>query len=236
MHVARPSYELAFSLLCLGSAFFVYGTLSRADTLTVTIFHIGKGVAVLVENPTGNTILIDTGPDARVLRALGTTLPEWQRSIGLVVLSTLSASASGAAPLLLSRYHVGNLLRNHSTGSPSFESALTEALSREPSTTLLYAEKGERLRLGNKEFLEVLWPPQTKEALHEPDGALALLLTYGDAAILFEESLTPRMATALDTQVAALELPAPPLRISSSTPTGIYTILPTGVVGTSTIK
>lgn len=234
MHVTRPLQGLAFSLLCLGSAFFVYGTLSRADTLTVTIFHIGKGVAVLVENPTGKTILIDTGPDARVLRGLGTTLPEWQRSIGLVVLSDISTTVSGAAPLLLSRYRVEKLLRSHSTGSHSLESTLSAALSREPSTTLLYAEKGEHLRLGNNEFLEVLWPPKTKEVLHGSDGALALLLTYGDATILFEENLTHRMRTALDTKMAPLR--APTLRISSSTPPGVYTILPTGVVSTSTIN
>lgn len=225
---SRPTLEVFLSLLCLGSAFFIYNTLAPADALTVTVFKEGKSVVVLVENPRGKTVLVDTGSDASILRDLGTTLPEWQRTIGLVVLSDLSSAVAGAAPLLLSRYRARALLRSNTALAPSLERELSEVLGQDSATTLLGAEKGERLRLARNEYLEVLWPPTTKSALHQANGALALRLTYGDAVVVFEENLTPRMKALVETQMA--ESPPPTLRISSSTPPGAYTLLPTGVL------
>lgn len=232
MSFSHPLRELLLSLLCIGSAFCIYRTLSPANALTVTIFREGKSIAVLVENPHGKTMLVDTLGGASILRDLGTTLPEWQRTIGLVVLSDVSSATAGAAPLVLSRYHVANLLRSRATGSLSLERSVSEALDTTPSTALLFAQSGERVPLAQGEYLDVLWPPETKTPLSDSDGALALRLTYGEATILFEESLTPRMRAVLDTRMAPLK--APTLRISSSTPSGVYTLFPTGVL--SSIK
>lgn len=226
MSLSRPLLEVLLSLLCVGSAFFIYRTAQGAEALRLTVFREGKSIAVLVENPRGKTMLVDTLTGASVLRDLGTTLPEWQRTLGLVVLSDVSGAEAGGVPLLFSRYRVENFLRSPAKGSSSLESSISEALSTKPSVRLQYAEKGERVRLAQDEYLEVLWPPETRTPLRESDGALALRLTYGSATILFEESLTPRMRAVLDTEMA--ELPPPTLLISSSTPPGVYTFLPTG--------
>ncbi len=63
--------------------------------LTVNILDVGKGNAILVHTPSNKTILIDTGADASILRALGENLPMWQRNIDVVILTSSAARAPG---------------------------------------------------------------------------------------------------------------------------------------------
>lgn len=227
MDLLRPTHEVLFAILFLACAFFIYTTVSRADVLTLTVFHPGKGTVVLVQNPRGETLLVDTGPDAEILRALGTSLPEWQRTLGLLVLTQVTPNTAGSAPDLLSRYHVTTLLRSNATGAKTLEQALAGALAEDKKTVIQYANIGERVSLGGGETLEVLWPPQTPSPLTGDGSALALKLTFGNARVLFEESLTPRMRQALERQMAGVVPPT--LRISSSTPAGSYQLTQSGL-------
>lgn len=91
----------------------VYQTLFAPKVLKVTVFEVGKGLsadrqgtATLVQSPNKKTLLIDTGPDASILRSLGTALPEWQRHIDSVILTSGKASFAGGMPTVESRYHI----------------------------------------------------------------------------------------------------------------------------------
>ena len=93
--------------------------------LTVTVLEVGpvdkQGHATLVRSPNGKTVLIDTGPDASILRALGSALPLWQRRIDAVVLTSSAARSAGGLPAVQSRYriskiiHIGNALVPYGT-------------------------------------------------------------------------------------------------------------------------
>lgn len=78
--------------------------------LTVTVLEVGPpaggGDATLVRGPDGEMLLIDTGPDAGILRALGTALPPWQRSLDSVVLTSTKKSSAGGLIDVTNRYHI----------------------------------------------------------------------------------------------------------------------------------
>ena len=86
----------------------VYHEIFAPPVVMVTVFEVGKGDhAILVHSPhTRRTLLIDTGPDASILRALGGALPMWQRSIDAVILTGTKASFIGGLPALESQYAV----------------------------------------------------------------------------------------------------------------------------------
>ena len=62
---------------------------SRPDgQLHVTVLDIGQGDAILVESPTGATMLVDGGPDPELtLRRIGANLPFHARRIDILGLS-----------------------------------------------------------------------------------------------------------------------------------------------------
>lgn len=85
----------------------VYQTVFAPPVLKVSVLDVGKkGGATLIRSPGGATLLVDTGPDASILRALGKELPPWQRSIGAVLLTGTKASLIGGLPEVKSRYRV----------------------------------------------------------------------------------------------------------------------------------
>lgn len=103
----KTRYMVIILCLCIVADIFVYRAVFAPAVLTVSVFEIGKGQGTLLQTPGGATILIDTGADASILRALGTTLPMWRRDIDAVVLTSASSKAIGGLPAVTSRYHVG---------------------------------------------------------------------------------------------------------------------------------
>jgi len=116
-------------LLALG---FLYRSYAEQKTFEVTVLDVGKGDAVLVRSPSGATMLIDTGPDASVLRALGSVLPFWDRHIDVLIETSAAASSIGGVPEVLVRYRVGQVVKN--------------------------ADRGTRLDLGDGVYADVLSP------------------------------------------------------------------------------
>ncbi len=110
-----------WTLLLVGLIFAnvsVYKTIFAPRVLTVTVLGVGKGNATLLQTPTRKTILIDTGPDASILRALGGTLPMWRRDIDAVILTSSAAGSAGGLPSVQSRYHVSQIIRIGGADTP----------------------------------------------------------------------------------------------------------------------
>jgi len=98
-------YSILFGILVVANVS-VYRTVFAPRVLMVTVLEVGKGDATLIRTPNGKTVLIDTGPDASILRALGTALPPWQRSLNAVVLTSTKKSAIGGLPDVTNRYRI----------------------------------------------------------------------------------------------------------------------------------
>lgn len=125
---ALPAKSYTLILIGLTIAnILVYRAVLAPHMLEVHVFQAGKGTATLVVAPSGKTLLIDTGPDASTLRALGGALPEWQRTIDAVVLTSAAALSVGGVPDVARRYHIGELLRFGAQGSRSAEAAVAAA-------------------------------------------------------------------------------------------------------------
>lgn len=181
-----------------------------SDTITPLLLH----------SPSGKLVLVDTGPDASILRELGTTLYPWQRTLSAVVITDPSASANGGLTSILSRYHVHEIIRSNTPGTPAFERSLASALLA-TQTPQVFVERGDRLLLGGGAYLDVLWPPKTHSALSAGDSALILKLNYGTTSFLFENSLSARAAAWMGVLNGGIEPPS--IVLSSSTPNGTYT-------------
>jgi beta-lactamase superfamily II metal-dependent hydrolase len=138
-------YIVLFFVLIAGNIS-VYREIFAPRVLRITILDVGeKGNATLVRDPNGATLLIDTGPDASILRALGEALPEWQKTIDAVVLTSATAAAAKGLPDVLTRYQVSALIRAGAPGSKSLEDALAAAASAETGLRQSTVPHGTRL-------------------------------------------------------------------------------------------
>lgn len=113
----KSFYIILFFVLIIGNIF-VYQTIFTPRVLEVSVLEVGKGDAILVRTPNGKTLLVDTGPDASILRALGTALPEWQRNIDAVVLTSEKSDAIKGLPDVTSRYAIPTPIRFGTSATP----------------------------------------------------------------------------------------------------------------------
>src|SRR3989338_3939561 len=75
---------LALGVMVIWYAVFYFAS---HQNLGVTVFDIGQGDAIFIEVSGGNQILVDGGPNDRILAKLGAALPFWDRSIDLLIVT-----------------------------------------------------------------------------------------------------------------------------------------------------
>lgn len=98
-------YLLLFCGLVVANVY-LYETIFAPPILEVSVRAAGKGNVTIVRTPHHKTLLVDTGSDASILRALGEVLPPWQRNIDAVVLTGDKTSFTGGLPTIKSRYRI----------------------------------------------------------------------------------------------------------------------------------
>ena len=191
----------------------VSSTGARAGSLSLSVLDVGQGDALFVESPSGSQVLIDGGPDERVLAQLGELMAFWDRSLDLVVLTHPHADHLDGLVEILKRYDVGMVLEsgvNHSI--PEYGEWRT--LLREKGVSVVVANAGQRVRLSGSVYLDVLAPLTSYEGkspkdVHDAMVVLELVhgatkaLLMGDAERPLEREL---LASGLDLDVDVLKV------------------------------
>jgi competence protein ComEC len=192
-------------LLALAPAALIWAAaLSLPDgKLHVVIADVGQGDSVLITTPRGRSLLIDGGPDPlAAARLLRDSLPFWDRSVDMVVLTHPHSDHVAGLPEVLRRYDVERILER----TISFESAdyaeWREAVNAE-GAAIVQAAAGQILYTDDGVVLEVLAPFEKLPAGASSDpnrASVVLRLTYGQVSFL----LTGDMFTEAEQGLLAL--------------------------------
>lgn len=127
------------------------------DSLEVIFFDVGQGDSILILSPYGQRILIDGGPDKKVLESLSRELGPFEKDLDLIILSHPHDDHIVGLYEVIKRYQTERLLY-FSPGSPPqrLENFLLLAQKQEIKSEKL--EMKESWELGPNCFLEN-YPP-----------------------------------------------------------------------------
>ncbi|HEX7172682.1 MAG TPA: DNA internalization-related competence protein ComEC/Rec2 [Candidatus Limnocylindria bacterium] len=158
---------------------------SRPDgRLHVTTLDIGQGDAILVESPSGPTMLVDGGPDPELtLRRLGANLPFWARRIDVLLLSHPHQDHVAGLVDVLDRFQVRLLVH----AGFAFENAAYERLLADAARDGIAVRSvlaGETFALDGATSFEVLYPSAEDVGAPLPEGdinngSVVLALRHG---------------------------------------------------------
>lgn len=184
-------------IICLIVVYLVssYRYWSDKNYFKVFFFDVGQGDSALIVTPEGKTILIDGGPDQKVLRELGSVLPFWQRHIDLVVVSHAHDDHIGGLIGIIRRYDIGQVLYNNL----NFKTPMLEALKKElqeKNIKLISAKEGMSFTFPNSCSLNIL-EASKEPAITENDYSIVAdfycldkrILLTGDAGTMIEKEL-----------------------------------------------
>lgn len=174
----------ALAALVITNAFLMYQiNAGESHTLRVSYLNVGKGDAIFIEGPTGIKVLIDGGPDASILRALGAELSPIARRLDAVVETNPGNTAIGGLPDVFKNYQVRTFfspgVSAHSMAGDALDTVINE---RQLQPTIL--ARGARLNLGGGAYIDVLYPDRDASGFASDAGSLVLRVVYGSTAFL----------------------------------------------------
>lgn len=184
-------------IICLVAGYyaFSYHRWYDRDYFRIFFFDVGQGDSALIITPGGMTVLIDGGPDQKVLRELGSVFPFWQRRIDLLVISHAHDDHIGGLIEVARRYKIKRALYNNL----NFKTPMLEALKeefREKNIKMIAAKAGMSFDFSDNCSLNIL--KASKElALKENDYSIVAdfyclnkkILLTGDVGTMIEKEL-----------------------------------------------
>ncbi len=158
----------------------------RHGMLAVSFLDVGQGDAIFIEAPSGRTALIDGGPDAGVLRALGSVLPWYAHSIDVVIATHPDADHITGLVDVLERYRVSYMVQSSVLGDTPIWDTLerTIASDEKQGTKVITALRGQVIELGDGAYLQVLSPDRSVPNVDTNDGCVVTRLVYGATSFM----------------------------------------------------
>lgn len=157
------------------------------NELEVDYLDVGQGDAILIKAPGGQNILIDGGPNSRVVERLSENLAPWDRKIDLMVLTHPHDDHVSGLVNILDRFEVGKILYTGvSHDSPNYLAWLSKI--KEKKLPIMIIDKAQTVDLGLGCRLEILYPLESflnKEVENLNNTSIVIKLVYNKESFLF---------------------------------------------------
>ncbi|MEK7650736.1 MAG: MBL fold metallo-hydrolase [Patescibacteria group bacterium] len=170
--------------------------------LTLAMLDIGQGDAIFIQDSVGHQILIDGGPDQKILARLPALMPVSDRSLDLLIVSHPHADHIAGLVEILNRYEVGAVMEAGAVYSSAIYAEWHRLLA-EKKIPIIPAFRGEKISLARGAALEILapfedWRGRSAKEIH--DSMVVARLTVNGRGLAM---LTGDMETDLEDKLIA---------------------------------
>lgn len=185
--------------MLIGLAIFLLLNLPKVfETRTVVVFcDVGQGDAIYLRIDNKIDLLIDAGPDRKIIDCLSKHMPFFDRTIEAAFISHPQADHFNGFTFVLDRYHVQNLYVSKNDFTKSFYRDLILKFEK-AKTKITLITAGTSLGF-NRSTLSVLWP--TQKTLQQTTPSVDT--NYFSQILLFKEGAWTILFTG-DAQMGAV--------------------------------
>lgn len=167
--------------------------LNKPQLLEVNFFDVGQGDAIFIETPSRHQILIDGGPSSVILEKLAESLPFWDRTIDLIILTHPEHDHLAGLIEVLKRYKVENILWTgviRDTAEYKEWQRLIRDKQEKEGAQIKIAQSGQLINFGNQSnrYMEVLYPFENlegQEFKNSNNTSIVAKLIFGENSFLF---------------------------------------------------
>ncbi len=176
------------SLAGILGAVFLFGIFYHpAKKLEVDFLDVGQGDAILIKAPDGQNILIDGGPNSRVVERLSAVLMPWDKKIDLMILTHPHDDHVSGLVNVIERFEVGRILYTGvSHDSPNYIAWLAAVKKKKIPMTII--DRPRTIGLGENCEMEILYPVESfldKTVENLNNTSIVVRLVYNETSFLF---------------------------------------------------
>lgn len=161
------------------------------DERTKIVFcNVGQGDATYIRIKNRVDILIDAGPDVRILSCLGKHMPFWDKKIELIFISHNQNDHFGGMNYLLDRYQIGYLylVDDLNASLQSFKRLKQKIIGKK--IRIKNSSTGQQIVLLDDIF-SLLWPSKNFISNNDNDYSQVLLFQENNFRVLFTGDASP---------------------------------------------
>ena len=164
---------------------------SNSGELVVYFLDVGQGDAILIESPIQGRVLIDGGPDRKVLSELGRVLPFGDRRIDVVIETHPDSDHITGLVEVVRRFEVNSFISTGMKSDNSLDEDLAEVLE-DKDIKSIKAKRGLEIDLGGGAVLTILFPSGSIDGFETNDASIVSKLTLGNKSFLLTGDSTKR--------------------------------------------
>lgn len=171
--------------------------------MRVYFLDVGQGDSIFIDSPTHGRVLIDGGPNSRVLSELGQILPFGDRRIDVVMESHPDADHITGLVSVLKSYKIGAFMEPGVNSDNQVHVTLENELNSLKIPKVI-ARRGMSVDFGDGAKLLILFPNQDVTNWETNDASIVAKLTYGQESFLLTGDSTKKaeyMLLALDANI-----------------------------------
>jgi len=178
---------LIFSFL----SFFGYFLLQNLDSRTKIVFcNVGQGDATYIRVKNKVDVLIDAGPDKKVLNCLGKYMPFWDKTIEIAFLSHPNKDHYQGFLFINERYKIKKFITVEHLFTNQGYKRLIENLKKN-RITISKKFQGDKIKVFDTFFL-FLWPEKNYFSSNDNDYSHILLFEENQFKVLFTGDASPK--------------------------------------------
>lgn len=186
--------------------------------LRVSFLDVGQGDAILVQTPSGKSMLIDGGPTNVVLEKIAHEMSYFDNDIDVMVATHPDADhVTGLIPVL-EKYKILTTVISPAEGSTKIVDDLTNHIVVEHTDTHV-AQSGDSIDFHDGVVVKILYPSAKYigKKSDTNDASVSMVITYGDESFLLtgdlpsteESKLIEALLSLRQSHVSRHELPSP---------------------------
>ncbi len=160
---------------------------TQADGLEVCFFDVGMGDAIFIKTGRGNQILIDGGPNDKVIEKLEKRMPFWDRTIDLIVLTHPDKDHLFGLTEVLEKYKVENILWTGIETNTLLGEQWEEAIMKEEAKIWI-ADESLEIKIADNQSFNILYPFERlegRQVSNKNNTSIVMLLNSAGHKVLF---------------------------------------------------
>lgn len=196
---------LLMIIIAASAAWFLVFAGKTGRILEVYFLDVGQGDAILIITPENQTMLIDGGPNNKILQKLGEYLPAFSKRIDIILLTHPHADHVIGLVEVFKRYEIGAVILS---GAELKTDVYSEFLKTtlEKNIPVIIAEAGEAIHFSNNLEFDILSPEQTENLVFNKksegfgsggndvnDTSIAGKLIFNDFSAMFMGDATSKI-------------------------------------------
>lgn len=151
--------------------------------MSVDFMDVGQGDAIFIKSPVGNQVLVDGGPNSKILEEIGNSMSFFDRKIDLLIISNPDKDHIAGFIDVLKKYDVGAVVLP-GTYNESLVYQELNKLIEQKGVRRMIAKRGMVIDIGGGAKITFLFPDRDVSGLSVNEGSIVAKLEYGDTATL----------------------------------------------------